>query len=162
MPELIRNQEFVTDEWTYLDDQVAIPAEGRLIVSWDRWLRECKDDPKLAVERVGIVASGDTEPEVLGPHVDRLALVALRIPKFADGRHYSTARLLRERYGFEGELRAIGDVVPDQIFYMRRVGYNAFELPAGPRAEAALAALDTFSVTYQGAARGRPLHRARA
>lgn len=161
-PQLIRNNEIVTDDWTYLDDAEAIPAEGRVIVSWDRWLRDCKDDPSLDAQRLGIVAPGDTEPETIGPHADRLALVALRVPKFADGRHYSTARLLRERYGFEGELRAIGDVVPDQVFYMHRVGYNAFELPAGPRAQAALAALNTFSVTYQAATRGAPLHRARA
>lgn len=162
MPELIRNREVVADEWSYLDDDEPIPATGRVIVSWPRWLAQCKDDPSLDRSRIGVVAEGHTDPDEIGPHAAALPLVALFVPKFADGRHYSTARLLRERHGFDGELRATGDVVPDQIFFMHRVGYNAFELPAGPRLRAALAALDTFSVTYQGAARGRPLHRARA
>lgn len=167
MPEIIRNRELTGDDWIHLADDAPIPEQGRFTVSWARWQAELdpaavSQDDLPSSERVGVVAPGDTTPEALSRAVGHVSLIALRIPKFADGRHFTAARLLRERFGFEGELRATGDVVPDQVFYMHRVGYNAFEVPAGPRREAALAALDTFSVTYQAAVAGRPLHRQRA
>lgn len=164
MPEIIRNRELVADDWHHVADDHPLPEGGRMIVSWHRWQAELEgagEVPRVPPDRLGVVAPGDTEPEQLARLVGHASLIALRIPKFADGRHFTSARLLRERFGFEGELRATGDVVPDQVFYMHRVGYNAFELPPGPRRDAALSALDTFSVTYQAAVAGRPLHRSR-
>jgi uncharacterized protein (DUF934 family) len=80
-----------------------------------------------------------------------------------DGRHYSLARLLRERFGLAAELRAVGDVLPDQLLYMRRCGYTSFELAPGKSLDTGLRALQAFSVTYQGGADDpRPLYRRRA
>jgi uncharacterized protein (DUF934 family) len=96
---------------------------------------------------------------------DRLATAArveVNFPAFADGRGYSIARLLRERYGYQGELRAVGDVLRDQIFYLSRVGFDAFLLREDQDAEEALAALHDFSEVYQASVeRPQPLFRRR-
>ena len=93
---------------------------------------------------------------------DRLALIAVDFPKFSDGRGYSIARLLRERYGFEGELRAIGDVLRDQLYYLRQCGFNAFAVRADRDVEAALRGLADFSDGYQASvATPLPLFRRR-
>ena len=93
--------------------------------------------------------------------LSKLALLTVDFPKFTDGRGYSIARLLRDRLKYKGELRAVGHgVLTDQLFYMARVGFNAFELVEGKSVDHALAALDSFSVTYQAAADDdRPLFR---
>jgi len=89
-------------------------------------------------------------------------VIALNFPSFTDGRHYSSARLLRERYGYKGEIRAIGDVLRDQLFYMRRCGFDAFAIRADRDPVDALEGLKDFSVTYQAAADDeRPLFRRR-
>ncbi len=94
----------------------------------------------------------------LGVH--KLPLIALHFPKFADGRNYSSARLLKERHHFEGELRAEGDILRDQLFYLSRCGFDTFELKAGQNAEAALKAFREFSDVYQTAADGlTPVYR---
>jgi uncharacterized protein (DUF934 family) len=90
----------------------------------------------------------------------KVALVAINFPKFGDGRGYSKARLLRERFGFKGELRAVGEVLADQLQYMLRCGFDAFELAPGKDVAAALHAMRDFSVTYQAATDDpRPLYR---
>src|SRR5436305_753744 len=97
--------------------------------------------------------------------VDQLAGVArveVNFPKFGDGRGFSTARLLRERYGYKGELRAVGHITRDHLFFMESVGFDAFELRDGEDAHAALAAFDDFSESYQASpARPLPLFRRR-
>ena len=84
--------------------------------------------------------------------LDEVTLLAVEFPKFTDGRGYSIARILRDRYGYTGELRAVGDVLHDQLLFMARCGFDAFELKAGKDIDGALAAFDAFSVYYQGAA----------
>ena len=81
----------------------------------------------------------------------RLALIAINFPKFTDGRGYSMASTLRTRLGYKGELRAIGDVLRDQLFYMQRLGFNAFDVRADKDIHAAGQSLGDFSETYQGA-----------
>ena len=84
-------------------------------------------------------------------------MIAIDFPAFKDGRGFSQARLLRERYGYKGEIRAVGDVARDQMFFMARCGINAFEVKPGRSLEDALKAFNDFSVTYQPAADdGRP------
>ena len=83
--------------------------------------------------------------------IGSLSVVGVNFPKFTDGRGYSIATLLRSRYGFKGELRAIGDVLRDQLFYMRRVGFNAFAVRSDKDIQDAAQALTDFSETYQGA-----------
>ena len=90
------------------------------------------------------------------------AVIGVNFPKFADGRGYSSARLLRERYGYRGEIRAIGDVLQDQLFYMKRCGIDAFAVREDKDIEAALAGLNVFSDAYQAAVdQPQPLFRRR-
>jgi uncharacterized protein (DUF934 family) len=112
---------------------------------------------------IGVWLGPTDEPALLADDVGQLPLIAVYFPKFLDGRGYSTARLLRERYGYRGELRAIGDVGRDQLFYLARVGFDAFLIPEGRDARDALTAFADFPETYQGAVdQPLPLFRRRA
>ncbi|MEM6296549.1 MAG: DUF934 domain-containing protein [Myxococcota bacterium] len=147
------------ETWTTLADEDVAPAEGDVLVPLARWLAE-RDALTQREARVGVVLQPGDDALTLAGALEGLALVAVAFPKFTDGRGYSSARLLRDRLGYTGELRAIGDVLPDQVFYMRRVGFDAFDLAEGKSVETALAQLKTFSVTYQaGADDERPLFR---
>jgi len=98
----------------------------------------------------------NTDPVAdLAPDLDRLELIVLEFPKFTDGRAYSQARLLRERYGYRGELRAAGNVLRDQLLFMQRCGFDAFELTQGQPVQAWVAATNEFTVFYQPAGDGR-------
>jgi uncharacterized protein (DUF934 family) len=112
---------------------------------------------------VGVWLAPDSEPRELAPFTDRLPLIAVDFPAFKDGRGFSTATLLRTRYGFLGDLRAIGDVLIDQLFYMRRVGFSSFAVRADQDPERAVAALRTFTDVYQaGVDQPLPYFRRRA
>jgi len=102
------------------------------------------------------VSLANTDPvEHLAPHIGRLRLIVLHFPKFSDGRAYSQARLLRERFGFTGELRATGHVLQDQLWHMQRSGFDAFEIPRDDAAAAFAAAMRSFTYVYQPTADGR-------
>jgi uncharacterized protein (DUF934 family) len=103
-----------------------------------------------ARDGVGVWLAPNDDPAQLAPFVDRLALVAVDFPSFRDGRGYSTAVLLRTRFGFRGDLRAIGEVLIDQLFYLRRVGFTSFALRSDQDPELAAAAMRPFSDVYQG------------
>ena len=109
--------------------------------------RECEHGWPL-----GVWLTAEEGPEIIATDVNDFAVIAVEFPRFADGRGYSTARLLRTRYGYKGELRAIGDVLRDQLFYLQRVGFDAFALRADKSAEDARASLADFSAAYQCAA----------
>jgi len=89
------------------------------------------------------------DPAAVAQELDRVARVEVNFPTFGDGRGYSIARLLRERYGYKGELRAVGHVARDHLFFMESVGFDAYELKAGEDAAEALAAFQDFSASYQ-------------
>jgi uncharacterized protein (DUF934 family) len=159
MPRLIRDGRVTDDGWVHLDDGAPPPERGDVIVSLARWRRD-RDALAARDGGVGVRLSGADSPEAIKDDLARLAVVALEFGNFKDGRSYSLARLLRERYGYGGQIRAVGDVLRDQIFYMRRCGVDAFELRADRSAQDALAAFGEFSVTYQAAADDpRPLYR---
>ena len=102
------------------------------------------------------------DPAKVADRLGAAARVEVNFPRFADGRGYSIARLLRERHGYTGELRAVGDVQRDQLFYLSRCGFDAFLLREGEDAEGALAALRDFSEAYQASVeRPQPLYRRR-
>ncbi len=125
---------------------VAIP-EGKVIVPLAVWQAQ-----RAAVERradIGVWIASDERPEVLKGEVDNFAVIAVDFPKFTDGRGYSIAYNLRARLGFTGELRAIGDVLRDQLFSMARVGFNAFATRQDRSIDDALKGLTDFSETYQ-------------
>lgn len=145
--------------FTRVLDEDALPAQGDIVVSLARFLREA-DALTRRAGKLGVALEPADDIAELGPHAGKLALVTVNFPKFGDGRGYSQARLLRERHGYTGELRAIGEVLTDQLFYLARVGFDAFELVESKDVRAALAAFEDFSVTYQaGADESRPLYR---
>jgi uncharacterized protein (DUF934 family) len=112
---------------------------------------------------LGIWLAPEDRVEDIAADIDDFTVIAVHFPKFADGRGYSTGRLLRERYGYDGELRAFGDIGRDQIFYLNRVGFDSFVLGEGRSAEDALKAFDDFPESYQaGADQPIPLFRRRA
>lgn len=119
-----RNGRFEADEWQRLADDQEIPAEGRVLLSPRRFLTEAEAGT-LGNKPVGVVVEPADSVKPLLPHLDRLSLIAIDFPKFNDGRGFSHASLLG-RAGFKGELRAIGNVLIDQLTYMRRLGFTAF------------------------------------
>lgn len=147
---IIHDRRIVECPYRRLADDEPIPAEGPVLVSLDRF----RADTASLVRRtdpVGVRAPGETEPGELAEIAPQVELIALELPKFTDGRAYSTARLLRERHGYRGQLRAVGQVLHDQLFYLSRCGFDAFELAEGKDIEGALRAFDDFSVVYQPA-----------
>lgn len=160
MRSVIKERRIVEDRWQHVADEAELPA-GPVIVSLARWR---KDRAMLVArgEPLGVQVPNTVDPAELAGDLAQLALVALEFPKFADGRAHSQARLLRERHGFRGELRAVGDVLRDQLAFMVRNGFDAFELRADRSLEDALRAFDEFSVSYQSAIdQPLPLYRRR-
>jgi len=162
MTKLIKGRRLQSDTWQLLDRDVErwltvgeaglvpdFPAVADLIVPLKLW-RLRRDDLLHREGRTGVRLESGEGPEALADDLDRVALIAVHFPKFSDGRGFSTARLLRERYGFKGELRAIGDVLRDQLLFLVRCGFDAFALRDDQDAEAALAAFDDFTEAYQG------------
>lgn len=150
MRQLIRQREIVTDEWRHADEDPQGGPHRALILPFARWKEE-KDRWWLWDGRLG-VRLGPTDPVAALEHdFLRVSLVALEFGGLAEGRGYSQAQLLRKRYKFTGELRAVGKIQRDQLFYMARCGFDSFELPANTKLEEAIQSLDDFSVAYQGA-----------
>ena len=145
---LIKDRQEIADPFIRVADDAEIPASGPLLVTLAVW----QDHWEQLVRRkdpIGVQLASDEHPDIIADDVDQLALIALEFPTFRDGRAYSYARLIRDRYGFTGELRAVGDVLPDQLHYMERVGFNEFELSGEHGLEDYLRADKDFSVWYQ-------------
>ena len=146
----------VTDPWIHLADDAALPEAGDVVLSIGRLATLCAPRPG----RLGVRVDGASAPEILAPHLAALALIEIEIPKFTDGRAYSLARLLRERRGYTGELRAVGHVLRDQLSYLRRCGFDSFALAAGKDPHEALGAFDELGVARRAAgARDAPAWR---
>jgi len=148
---LIKDRQIIDDAWVQVPADAATLPEGDIIVPLALW-RARKDELTARNGGLGLKLEPGEHPSEIAGDVARFAVIALNFPTFRDGRAYSYARLLRERYGYKGEIRAVGDVARDQMFFMARCGINAFEVKAGRSIEDALAALSDFSVTYQNAA----------
>ena len=168
MPKIIKNGQIVDDQWQILRlaegeaaESVALPAAPTLL-PLAVWL--ARKDEILALDKaVGVWLDSHEGAEAIAGDLEHFAVIGVNFPKFTDGRSYSTARLLRERHGYRGEIRAIGDVLQDQLFYMKRCGIDAYALRADKDIEAALAGLRVFSETYQAAVdQPQPLFRRRA
>lgn len=153
MRDIIKDRQIVADDWQVVKlaegetaESVAIP-EGRVIVPLAVW--QARREALQARGDVAVWLASDERPEALKNDMASLALIAVDFPKFGDGRGYSIAYNLRARLGFTGELRAIGDVLRDQLFYMQRVGFNAFATRPDRSIEDALKGLTDFSEAYQ-------------
>ncbi|MCH8542808.1 MAG: DUF934 domain-containing protein [Alcanivorax sp.] len=163
MPQIIKDGVVVEDTWIHLSneqiEQDGLPDSGDVIVPLSVWQAQ----KEVLLKRdgaVGVCLAPGEEPAAIAADLPRLSLVAVSFPAFKDGRGYSYARELRTRYGYKGEIRAVGDVLRDQLFYMHRVGFNAFAVRADRDIHDALNGLKDFSVTYQGDANDpRPIYR---
>jgi uncharacterized protein (DUF934 family) len=155
MAAIIKNRQWTQDSWQLLEPTAdgalpRIPAEGDIIMPLALWEGE-RASLSARNGRAGVWLQGSEGPERIAADLQRLPLIAVNFPKLVDGRGYSTARLLRERYGYQGELRAIGDVQRDQLLSLSRCGFDAFALKPGADPQEALKALADFSEAYQGA-----------
>lgn len=128
---LWRRGGFADDSFSRLADDAAAPAEGAVIVSLKRWIAE-RDALAGREGAVGVAVEAGADAQAHLPDLADRPLVALAFEKFGDGRAFSYARLLRDRYGFKGELRATGDVLIDEIPLMLRCGFDAFEAIDAP------------------------------
>ena len=152
---LIKNGELAESSFVDVSAADAVPPSGPVIVSLDQWKSQ-RDALLARGTPLGIRLHSDQPPELVAGDLEHFAVVALEFPKFRDGRAYSYARLLRERYGFKGELRAVGEVLLEQLFFMLRVGFDAFDVQGDDPLADYKTALADFSVWYQPTADGRP------
>ena len=156
MPDIIKNDRVVEDAWNILKldendtpDSVTLPA-GPTLIPLAVWQARRNEIISTGAP-IGIWLDSHEGPETIADDLARFTVIGVNFPKFTDGRGYSTARLLRERYGYRGELRAIGDVQHDQLFLLKRCGFDAFAVRADKDIRTAMAGLDDFSETYQAA-----------
>lgn len=148
MPRLIKDGRIIDDRWIALEPESTSPIAGQ-ICSLEQWLQLAdKSDSAVQLEP-------GQEPTALAGYLDQLALVVINFPVFTDGRGFSYARNLREQ-GYQGELRAGGHFIRDQLTYLRRCGFDAFQMAEEFDLEAALASLADFTEFYQ-AAEDQPL-----
>ncbi|UZE48441.1 DUF934 domain-containing protein [Rhodopseudomonas sp. P2A-2r] len=157
---LVKDGKIVGDSFIHVADDVEIPAEGAVLMSAARFLA----DPEALVGRnnpTAVIWPNNRDVDDLVPWLSKLAAVALVFPTFRDGRAYSQARLLRERYKYRGELRATGQVLRDQFVFMLRAGFDTFEVKKDADAEAFAATARRYTVFYQPTGDGRitALHR---
>lgn len=148
---LIKDGELTADSWTSLADDAPVPGNGAVIVSAARWLKD-RDVLSGRVEPVGVRLKSDDRIEEIEADLGKFGVVVLEFPAFTDGRAYSTARLLRDRDDYTGEIRAAGNVLFDQLAFMTRCGFNAFEVSEKINAGAWKKALAEVDVKYQPAA----------
>lgn len=151
---LIKNGRLADDPWMALADDAPLPPTGPVIVSLSRFRAE-RDRLLSRGAPLGVQLKSAELAAEIGADAARLDLVAIEFPTFRDGRGYSTARLLRERWGFAGELRAVGNVLRDQLLFMDRCGFDAFEVENADAVEAWRKALAEFTVFYQPATDSR-------
>jgi uncharacterized protein (DUF934 family) len=147
---LIRDGQIVQDEWVWVADTEPVPDDAPAVVSLTRWREERASLSRRHAELGVRLVAGDDVADI-AEDVANFGLIALEFPTFADGRAYSSARLLRERHGFTGELRAVGNVLRDQFSFMHRCGFDAFEVKDADTA-AWRSALGEVRVWYQPAA----------
>jgi len=161
MPKLIKNSEVIENPWKLLDKDFSGPLdENQCFVPLSYLL----DNVEILGSRtdIGVWLDSDQGPEALSPHLDKLPAIAINFPKFVDGRGYSYARILRDRLGYQGELHAVGDILHDQLFYLKRCGFNAFAVREDKDIGVAKNGLSDFTDSYQSATvQTEPLFRKR-
>lgn len=164
MQRLIKNGELVKDEWTLVkgeDFDLAELSQGQWalpLALYEKAIASRSAD----LSRLGVILNGDQDVLTLGKHLDKLPLIVINFAAFADGRSFSQARILRDQLDYSGEIRAAGNYMQDQLFYLSRCGVDAFLLPEGVVVESAMQSLADFSDSYQAACNEpQPLFRRR-
>jgi uncharacterized protein (DUF934 family) len=157
----IKNGRIAEDPFALIEGDEPAPSDVPVILSAERLLSAAPEELAKRTAPLGVSWPNDRPESELAPYLAHLSLIALEFPVFRDGRAYTQARLLRERHGFKGEIRATGDVLRDQFLFMARAGFDAFEAKKDADAEAFAQALGEFTIRYQPAADG-PSHRFRS
>ena len=151
---LLKHAEVVIDPFVHVSDDEPLPASGSIIVSLDRWQNE-REALLARGDAFGVRFASDQSPARVADDLQHFAVCALDFPKFTDGRAYSYARLLRDRFGYAGEVRAVGNVLLEQLQFMARSGFDAFEIDSeDPVREWKIAQAD-MDVFYQPTGDGR-------
>lgn len=149
MRQVIRGRRLVADDWVYAgkDESGGQPPAARPVaLPLAEYLATRSG---VAASAAGVWLAPADDIHALLPYLNDLQLIAVEFTSSGEGRGYTQARLLRERHGYQGELRAFGAVRVDQIYFLARCGFDVFELAAGENAEVAIAQLQRFSVAYQ-------------
>lgn len=157
---IIKDRNVVTDPWQRLEPNAdgslpQAPPSGDIIVPLAMW-QERRMHLLARPSRLGVWLDSNEEPAAIAEDLKLFGVVGVNFPKFGDGRGYSIARLLRERYGWKGELRAVGDIFRDQLLFLSSCGFDAFALREGEDPREALAGFGDFSEAYQASVK-RPL-----
>ncbi|MDP2903944.1 MAG: DUF934 domain-containing protein [Methylovulum sp.] len=145
--QIIKDKQIIDDSWRYISDDAELKA-GNITVPLARW----QQDKQQLLESdgpLGVRISATDSVADIAIDLKNLQLIELDFPSFADGRLFSQAWLLRRRYGYQGEIRAVGHYMPDQVFYLSRVGVNAFKPDEAERLTVELSHLNDFTVNYQ-------------
>jgi uncharacterized protein (DUF934 family) len=124
---LFKNGALVPDPWQRVDTTDELPQDGKVLLSAEQWRLFAPSHPRANIA-LGLLLEPGTKVEDFAEDFERFALVSINFPKFADGRGYSMGRKIRERFGFSGELRATGDILFDQLQFLARCGFDAFEI----------------------------------
>jgi len=158
--QIIKNRQVVDDEWQMIGVNDTLP-EAHFIIPFARW----KNEREMFIDKntkLGVCVNGDDNLKELIDDLGVFSIIALEFPKYTDGRCFSYARLLRERHHYQGELRAVGNVLRDQLALLERCGINSFVLDVSEDLSEALKSFDDISVKYQSAADAvEPLYRYR-
>jgi uncharacterized protein (DUF934 family) len=157
---LVKGGKIITDPLVHVADDAELSGQAAVLISAARFLGDAETLSRRE-PRIGVIWPNNRDLDDLVPYLGRLAGVALVFPTFRDGRAYSQARLLRERHGYKGELRATGQVLRDQFVFMLRAGFDTFEVKKDGDAEVFAATVKRYSVFYQPTGDGRitALHR---
>ncbi len=159
MQQIIKNGQLVNDDWNRVDE-VGLFPEGKILISMSSWNEQQVQFFKRYGE-IGIWMESNENPEEI-ENLERIPVIGILFENFMDGRGFSIARLLRERLDYQGEIRAIGSPIRDQLSYMVKCGFDAFDLADHYDLEEALASLNDFSESYQTSVQQKtPLFRRR-
>jgi uncharacterized protein (DUF934 family) len=161
MPQVLKDNCVINDSWTILSEDSETLPNGDILLSYNQW-QNLSDQIENHNGSIGVVIEGNAEiEEIIEPLLD-LPLIAINFPKFADGRGFSAASLLRERYNYSGEIRAVGGFIRDQLYLLSRCGFNAFKFDDTNNLTESAKSLQDFSETYQVSAdEEKPLFRRR-
>ena len=152
---LLKDGKTVEDAWRRIEQDAGPVGDGFVLYSLEQW-QDVRSRLGHSNEPLGLWLRSDQSPQEIAADVPRFSVIAVEFPKFTDGRPYSAARLLRERYGFKGELRAVGQVLRDQLAFMARCGFDAFAVPDSADLDAWTNAFHSFSHWYQATSDGLP------
>jgi uncharacterized protein (DUF934 family) len=151
---LVKDGRIAADVYATVEDGAPVPDKGAVLVPAERFMAD-RDELLGRAGALGVLWPNNRDVAELAPVSDKLAMIALMFPTFKDGRAYSQARILRERYGFRGELRATGQVLRDQFLFLLRAGFDAFDVAKQADAEGFEEAARRYSVFFQPTGDGR-------